>query len=45
MLNFICESCFDRTEHEELTIVDNLYYCESCYNSESNIQSMEYFKG
>ena len=43
MLNTICESCFDRTEYEELTIIDNLYYCESCYSSQKNAKKKKFF--
>ena len=47
MRDFICENCFIKVDgqfYDDTNIINNLYYCNDCYNSEEKIKSMEYFK-
>ena len=38
MQDFICENCFIKVDgqfYEDTNIINNLYYCNDCYNSRS----------
>tara|TARA_R100001129_G_scaffold58186_1_gene40058 strand:- start:134 stop:316 length:183 start_codon:yes stop_codon:yes gene_type:complete len=46
MQDFICENCFIKVDgwvYDDNNLIDNLYYCDDCYNAVEKIQAMEYF--
>ena len=46
MQDFICENCFIKVDgwvYDDNNLIDNLYYCDDCYNAVEKIQAMENF--
>ena len=46
MRDFICENCFIKVDgqvYDDNNLIDNLYYCNDCYNAVEKIQAMENF--
>ena len=42
MRDFICENCFIRVDgqiYDDTNIIDNLYYCNDCYNQIKSIRT------